>query len=448
MIKEELGAIEFILPPNPFVTWLRSASPYIHAHRDRTFVISLGGEALLDVTLPSLVHDLALLHGLGIRLVLIHGARPQIDIRLRQRGATLQYVHGLRITDAIALACVKEAAGIVRVELEALFSMGLINSPMAGVRIRIASGNFITARPLGIRNGIDYQHTGLVRRIDTEGIKKSLDAGAIVLISPLGYSPTGEVFNLSAQELAAACAIALNADKLIDLVEEPLPQDTQGRHFNILTPPQVAQMLSDTNLSETLALHLRAGLNACQHGVQRVHLLNRHLDGVLLQELFTRDGVGILLTAGIYDTTRTARIEDVGGILELLQPLEQQGVLVRRSREVLETEIDHFTVMERDGTVIACAALYPYPLERMAELACLAVHPEYRRDRRGVQLLQAIEQQALKLNIQRLFVLTTQTAHWFLEQGFTDTSIENLPMQRQTLYNYKRNSKVFIKKLQ
>lgn len=430
-----------------YVTWFRSASPYIHAHRDHIFVISFGGEVLLDATLPSLVHDIALLYGLGVRLVLVHGARPQIDIRLKKQDAVLRYVHGLRITDDVALACVKEAAGIVRVELEALFSMGLVNSPMAGTRIRVISGNFVTAQPLGIRDGIDYQHTGVVRRIDVEGIKKCLELGAIVLIPPLGYSPTGEVFNLSAQELAAACAIALNADKLIVLLEESLPQAAIDHSLNVLTPMQVTQMLSNTDVSESLALHLQSGLDACQHGVQRVHLLNRHVDGALLKELFTRDGIGTLLTTGIYDTIRIARIDDVGGILELLQPLEQQGVVVRRSRELLETEIEHFTVMERDGTVVACAALYPYSIESMVELACLAVHSDYRRKKCGTKLLQNLEQQAIKLNIQRMFVLTTQTAHWFLEQGFVETTLDSLPMQKQTLYNYKRNSKVFMKRL-
>lgn len=428
-----------------FVTWFRHALPYIHAHRGRIFVISIGGEALLDASLPNLIHDLALLHGLGIRLVLVHGARPQIEARLRERGAALRYVHGLRITDDVALACVKEAAGIVRVELEALFSMGLANSPMAGARIRVTSGNFITARPLGVREGVDYQHTGLVRRIDGDGIRQQLDNGAIVIIPSLGYSPTGELFNLVAQEVAAACAIELRADKLIDLLEETLPPPHDAASINTLTPAEVEEILIRSDISEILALHLKAGLKACQHGVQRVHLLNRSVDGVLLQELFTRDGVGILLTTGLYETIRFAQIEDVGGILELLKPLEQQGILVRRSRELLEIEINRFVLVERDGTVIACAALYPYIIENMAELACFAVHAEYQRGGCGARLLKYVEQQAIKLKIQRLFVLTTQTAQWFQERGFIEATLDCLPSNKQILYNYKRNSKVFIK---
>lgn len=433
---------------NSCVNWFRHALPYIHAHRNRIFVISLGGEAMLSDTLPNLVHDIALLYGLGIHLVLVHGARPQIETRLRERNAVLNYVRGLRITDDAALVCVKEAVGMVRVELEALFSYSLANSPMAGMRIRVASGNFVTARPLGIRDGVDYKHTGLVRRVDGEEIKRRLQDGAIVIISPLGYSPTGEVFNLAAQELAAACAIELQADKLIDLLEEPLPLDFDDQFSNVLAPTDVEQILAKSDLSEYLRLHLKYGLSACQHGIKRVHLLQRCLDGVLLQELFTRDGIGILLTAGGYETTRIARIEDIGGILELLQPLEQQSILVRRSREILEMDIEKFILMERDGTVIACAALYPYLMESMAELACFAVHLEYQRGGRGTNLLKYMEQQAIKLQMQQLFVLTTQTAHWFLERGFVETTLDSLPMHKQTLYNYNRNSKVFIKQLQ
>lgn len=430
-----------------FVRGFRASSPYIHAHRGRTFVISLGGEAVADPGFRELIHDIALLHALGIRLVLVHGARPQIEERLQARGAQLRVVNGLRVTDAAALACVKEAAGTVRVEIEALLSMGLANSPMAGARIRVASGNFVTARPLGVRDGVDHGHTGLVRRVDGEAIRERLDAGAIALLPSLGYSPTGEVFNLTAAEVATATAIGLGADKLIYLLEGPGVRDALGGWVNHLAPREVDTLLANPGLPEDLIPVLRAGVGACRGGVKRVHLLDRRLDGALLQELFTRDGVGTLLTAEPYENTRTARIEDVGGILTLISPLEQHGVLVRRSREVLETEIDRFTVMERDGTIIACAALYPYPAEGMAELACLAVHPEYRDGGRGDRLLERLEQQTQALGLTSLFVLTTQTAHWFQERGFAPAGLDALPMEKQALYNFQRNSKVFIKTL-
>ena len=431
----------------PFVYWFRQAAPYIHAHRGRTFVVRFGGEAVAGAAFAGLIHDFALLHSMGIRLVLVHGTRPQIEQRLKGRDTELRYVNGLRITDEAALVCVKEAAGTVRLEIEALLSMGLANSPMAGARIRVASGNFVTARPVGVRGGVDYQHTGEVRRVDAEAIRQQLELRSIVLLPPIGYSPTGEVFNLHADEVATAVASALRAHKLIFLVEDPELSSASGQAMRQLSPAEAEQRLAQGAISEDMAMHLRGAIAACRSGVARVHLIRRESDGVMLAELFTRDGVGTLITAERYEDMRPAGIDDVGGILELIAPLEAEGVLVRRSRERLETEIDRFTVMERDGTITGCAALYPCPTERVGELACLAVHCDYRRSGRGAALLQEVERQAANLRLERVFVLTTRTAHWFRERGFVAGHLAELPVARQALYNYQRNSKVFLKEL-
>ena len=432
---------------DPFVDWVRQATPYIHAHRGRTFVIAFGGEAVEDARFPDLVHDIALLHGLGIRLVLVHGARPQIEARLQGQGVELRYVNGLRVTDAKALACVKEAAGVVRVEIEALLSLGLANSPMAGVRIPVVSGNFVTARPLGVIEGVDHGHTGAVRRVDHRTLRAVLDQGAVALMPPLGYSPTGEVFNLSAADVARGAAVALGADKLIFLVESPVIAERERLAPSLLAREVDALLAEDEAIPDEIATCLRAGAEACRSGIRRVHLVGRSGDGALLRELFTRDGSGTLISAEPYEGLRPARIDDVTGILELLRPLEDRGVLVRRSRERLETEIDRFHITERDGLVTACAALYPYPAENMAELACLAVHADYRGGRRGERLLEHIEGLARARGIGRLFVLTTQTSHWFQERGFQPAGLGALPMEKRALYNFQRNSKVFIKPL-
>lgn len=431
-----------------FVRWLRHSSPYINAHRGRTFVVAFGGDAVADGALRNLVHDLALLSSLGVRLVLVPGARPQIEQRLQERGAQIRYVNGLRVTDPAALSCVKEAIGNVRVELEALLSMGLANSPMAGFRIRVASGNFVTARPVGVREGVDYEHTGEVRRIDGEAIRERLASGAVVLVSPLGYSPTGEVFNLYAEDVAFAVARELRADKLLFLLDgEPL-LNADGELVRELTVSEAQQYLREPGrLSEDMARILAGAIEVCRSGVPRVHLLELRLDGVLLLELFTRDGVGTLLTAEAFETTRQATVDDVAGVLELIRPLEEDGSLVRRSRELLENEIEHFLVSERDGTIVACAALYPHPESGLGEVACVAVHPDYRRQGRADMLLARLEKQARALGLRGVFVLTTRTAHWFQERGFTAASLDALPMARRALYNFKRNSKVFLKQL-
>ncbi len=430
-----------------FVDWMRQATPYLHAHRGRTFVIAFGGEAVADSRFPNLVHDIALLHGFGIRLVLVHGARPQIEARLARQGAALRYVNGLRITDATALACVKEAAGVVRVEIEALLSLGLANSPMAGVHIPVISGNFVTARPLGVIAGVDYGHTGAVRRVDQHLLRTLLEQGAVALMPPLGYSPTGEVFNLSATDVARSTAVALGADKLIFLVEHATANGIERLVPNLLARDVDALLTTPSDLPEEILACLRAGADACRSGIRRVHLVARRQDGALLRELFTRDGSGTLISAEPYEDLRPARIDDVTGILELLRPMEEHGVLVRRSRERLETEINRFVLAERDGLVTACAAMYAYPNDGMAELACFVVHPHYRGARRGDRLLEHMEGLARAREIRRLFVLTTQTAHWFQERGFEPAGLTALPMEKQALYNFQRNSKVFIKSL-
>ncbi|MCF6338161.1 MAG: amino-acid N-acetyltransferase [Gammaproteobacteria bacterium] len=431
-----------------FVSWFRDAAPYINAFRGRTFVVVFGGEAVQDKKFSGLIHDFALLNSLGIRLVLVHGSHPQVEARLKAQASKTTFHQGLRITDDTALACVKEAVGTVRVEIEALLSMGLAHSPMAGAHIRVASGNVVTARPLGVHEGVDYLHTGEVRRIDAEAIHHQLDQNAVVLLSPLGYSPTGEVFNLSAEDVATSTAIALHAHKVIYLAEGPGLRDARKRLTRELTFSAAQQLLdSRRRLPDNIRRILRSAINLCLNGIPRVHILDRQIDGALLQELFTRDGVGTLISADAYEGTRQAGIDDVGGILELISPLEQADILVRRSRERIEMEIDRFTIVERDGMVIACVALNPFSENKMAELTCLAVHPDYRGAARGNTLLQFVEKNAMQLGIRQLFVLSTKTSHWFLERGFKKADIKTLPMKRQALYNYRRNSKMFIKTL-
>lgn len=433
---------------NSFVSQFRDSAPYINAFRGRTFVVVFAGEVVLDSQFPNLIHDFVLLSSLGIRLVLVHGIRPQVEQRLKARGLSFEYVDGVRITDDNALTCVKEAAGAVRVEIEALLSMGLRNSPMEGAHIRVASGNVVTAKPLGVHDGVDFQHTGEVRRIDTEAVRYQLDQGALVLISPLGYSPTGEIFNLTAEDVATSTAIALKADKVIYLTEGQGLRVSGKRLAQELSVEEAQKILnSRRRLPTDMRNILESSVNLCLNGVRRVHILNRKIDGVLLQELFTRDGVGILINADRYERIRQASIDDVAGILELIKPLEESDILVRRSREHLEMEINHFTVMERDGMIIACAALYPYARQHMAELACLAVHPDYRDEERGGLLLKHIEKHALQHGIRQLFALSTKTAHWFIERGFKKADIKSLPMSRKALYNYRRNSKVVVKTL-
>lgn len=429
-----------------YVNWLRHATPYINAHRDCTFVVMLPGEGVEHPNFGNIVHDLVLLHSLGVRLVLVHGSRPQIEERLAGRGLTPRYHNNLRITDGPTLECVIDAVGQLRIAIEARLSMDIAASPMQGSRLRVTGGNFVTARPIGVLDGVDYHHTGEVRRVDRKGINRLLDERSIVLLSSLGYSPTGEIFNLACEDVATRAAIDLQADKLLLFSAERGLIDESGKLVRELRPQQVPAHLARLGACYQAEL-LDAAAQACRAGVKRSHIVSYMEDGSLLTELFTRDGGGTLVDQEQFESLREATIEDVGGLIDLITPLEDQGILVRRSREVLEREIEQFSIVERDGLIIACAALYRIADSDAGELACLAVNPEYRHGGRGDELLERIEERAREQGLKTLIVLTTRTAHWFQERGFEPSSVERLPAARASLYNYQRNSKIFEKAL-
>ena len=442
-------------PPNAhsatmraFVQWIRLAAPYIHAFRGKTFVIAFGGEVVADDTFLGIVHDLNLLHSLGVHLVVVHGSRPQIEAILTQQNIDNRYAFGLRVTDAETMDCVLEASGQVRSRIEALLSLGIANSPMAGARNRVSSGNFITAKPIGVLEGIDMQLTGEVRRVDVEAVKLRLEDGEIVIISPLGYSPTGEIYNLSLEEVATQVAVRIGAHKLVFLMETEGVRNPR-RHLltELSTKDAEAILANKAKLPPDVQHYLPCAIRACENGVKRTHLISRHLDGALLLELFTRDGVGTMVAAAPLAHIRNATIDDVGGILAIIEPLEEEGTLVRRSRERLEMEIERFVVTEHDGVIIGCAALYAFFDERVGELAALAVHPDFRREGYGEALMNEIETRARKLRLTDLFVLTTRTSQWFLERGYRNATVADLPKEKQALYNFQRKSQVYRKKL-
>jgi amino-acid N-acetyltransferase len=436
------------------VAWFRQSAPYIRAHRGSTCVILFGGEAVESTGFGHLIHDIALLSSLGMRLVLVHGARPQIEAQLETLGRKSSFQADLRITTAEDIAAVEQAVGQVRMRIEAQLSMGLPNTPMSGAAIRVVSGNFVTAQPYGVRDGVDYCQTGNVRKIDAAAINDQLAHHNMVLISPIGYSTTGEIFNLRAEDVATETAIALKADKLIFIMENHGVYDASGELLQQLKLPEAehwreqhANSSQNSQNSHDTQTHLGNAAHACRNGVRRVHLISRKIDGALLLELYTRDGTGTLVTAENYEGLRTASIDDIGGIMELIAPLENKGALVKRAREQLELDIYNFTVIERDGMIIACAALFPFIEEKIAELACLAVHPDYQHSGRGNELMQHIEWQARKQHMEKMITLTTQTMHWFIERGFVEMPVDHLPMQKKALYNYQRKSKVLSKTL-
>lgn len=431
-----------MLTHQDMVQLFRNSAPYINKHRGKTFVLMLSGEAVANPNFATIIEDIALLNSLGVRLIIVHGARPQIEERLALRGIASSYHEDYRITDSASLSCVQDAVGSVRCQIEALLTMGLANSPMHGAQIRVASGNLVVAKPIGVIDGVDLQQTGAVRRVDEQGINDHLNDGSIVLLSPIGYSSTGEIFNLSHEEVATAAARSMDADKLIAFSAEKGLVTHGGELIRNLDFLGYETMLSEDQFINESAV-LSAIYHSVAEGVERAHCVSYATDGAMLKELFTRDGTGSLVTEMHYEQLRDAHIDDAVGIFNLIKPLEEAGALATRSRERLETEIQHFKVIERDGLIIACAALFPYVDEHTAELASVATHPDYRGRQCGKRLLEAFKLQALEQQYNSIFVLTTLTAHWFLEQGFAEAPIEWLPQEKRDNYNYDRNSKVF-----
>ena len=301
--------------------------------------------------------------------------------------------------------------------------------------------------PVGVVDGVDYIHTGLVRKIDSVSIKLSLDSNKIVLLSPLGFSPTGQAFNLAYEDVAASTAAALKADKLIFLSPFDGLRNSDDELITELSLPQLQDYLIESpNLPAGMKSLLNVAGKAIKAGVSRVHFLPSDRDGALLEELFTHDGIGMMLASSDIENLREANQDDVGGILQLTMPLEEEGILASRGQDVIERDIACFSVIEHDRVLFGCAALFPFP-NGVGELACLAVDPDAQGSGDGERLLRRIEMRAKREGMTKLFVLTTRTEHWFLKRGFVRATVEDLPEERKQIYNWNRKSMVLIKSL-
>ncbi|QBK05398.1 amino-acid N-acetyltransferase [Hylemonella gracilis] len=440
-----------------FVPWFRSVAPYIHKFRNQTFVVGVCGEAIAAGKLPNLAQDLALIQSMGVKIVLVHGFRPQVNEQLKAKGHAALYSRGMRITDEVALDCAQEAAGQLRYQIEAAFSQGLPNTPMAGATVRVLSGNFITARPVGIVDGVDFQSSGLVRKVDVAAIQHTLNMGAVALLSPFGFSPTGEAFNLTMEDVATSVATALHADKLIFITEIPglrlRPNEPESEDNPIDTELPLAaaeKLLTELPAPEhpsDAAFYLQHCIRACKGGVERSHIIPYAVDGSLLLEIYVHDGIGTMIVDEKLEELREATADDVGGILRLIEPYEKDGTLVKRSRTEIERDIGNYTIIEHDGVIFACAALYPYPEAHTAEMAALTVLNESQGQGDGEKVLKRVEQRARAMGLKSIFVLTTRTMHWFIKRGFQQVDPDWLPEARRRMYNWDRRSQVLVKKL-
>jgi amino-acid N-acetyltransferase len=440
--------------PHTFVPWFRTVAPHIHAYHGKTFVVAIAGELIAAGKLASFAQDLAILQAMGIKIVLVHGFRPQVDEQLRSKGHAARHSHGMRITDEVALDSAQEAAGQLRFEIEAAFSQGLPNTPMANAIVRVVSGNFLTAQPVGVVDGVDFMHSGIVRKVDATAIRRAIDIGAMILLSPFGFSPTGEAFNLTMEDVATSTAIALQADKLLFVTEVPGIREDQA---DLQSPIDTELALADAEkllaalppplVPTDTAFYLRHCVRACRGGVERSHILPFAIDGSLLMEVFTHDGIGTMVVDEKLESLRQASADDIGGVLHLIEPFERDGTLVKRDRTEIERDISDYTVIEHDGVIFGCAALYPYPEGKTGEMAAFTVSPQVQGQGDGERILKRVEQRARALGLESIFVLTTRTMHWFIKRGFVQVDADWLPEARKRKYNWDRRSQVFVKKL-
>lgn len=443
LVEQDAGRSSLSLTDSGFIGKFRHAAPYIQAHRDRVVVVAMPGEVFTSPGFENLIHDLALLACLGIKLVIVHGARIQIESKIEGAGLTSHIVDQTRVTTDAELPYVIEAINEQTTRLISAFSTGLPNTPRFGVQLSVLSGNFVIARPMGVKNGVDYEHTGVVRQIQNDRISSCLSSGNIVVVPPLGYSLTGELFNLSIQDLVSEVAANIGADKLICLTDSKIIDQLDLGMGAVIDASSLDQKVLHMNepgamLKSITPKVLTAGC--------RCHLIDYHSNGAILQELFTPEGQGIMVVDQDYQRLRPASIEDIGGIIDLIRPLEDRGILVKRSRDLLERYIDSYFVIECDQMIIACGAIIPYS-GKTAELACIATHPSFTKQGLGRKLVDALVKMARKDGFRKVFILTTEGEHWFIERGFNEASLQDLPEEKRQAYNYQRGSKVLIRNI-
>jgi amino-acid N-acetyltransferase len=434
-----------------FVENLRLSAKYISQFNQKVFVIGISGHVFNDGQFENIAKDINLLHSLNIKVILVYGARPQVEAILVKNKIPIRLVQNMRVTSKSALSHIIEVNGAMRVKIEATLST--IKPFTEGMQL--SSGNFLTAMPAGVIDGIDMEATGRVRNIDINAIENKLNHHEIVIVSPIGYSPIGQIFNLSYEQTAANIAAAIGADKLIYYVDangilnergELIPELTSEKahklisHIEEKTSPEAAQNLSydDFNI-------LKSSLFAIKNKIKKVHLINRHIDGSLIEELFTEKGSGTIFTEFALENFRKATEGDIKDIYRILSLFEKKKILVKRDLPQIKNSIEHFYILEHDKKFVGCVSLNPY--KEGLELASFAIDKNYQKLGFGKKLLKFCELEALKLKYNEVFILTTQSEHWFAENGFREKSKDLMPALRKKTYQSKRNSKYLTKKL-
>jgi amino-acid N-acetyltransferase len=451
--------------PYSQVELIREVFHYQSRFEGSTMVFKIDYPVTEDPRFPGLVKDLALLAQTGFKVIIVPGAKENIDAVLKQYNIdSSYYLDNAQAGDFPVRVTTSQA--IPFVEMAAFDVASRFMTFLSGSRVDALIGNFVRARGLGIKDGMDTGHTGTVDKIYVSSLSRVLNLGMVPILPCIGWSPSGKPYNVPSDEIALAVSSALGAAKLFIVSMRgalnagifTLPENLEMRQdgsFVRLTPQQAESLITtggnlpDNAESASWLQYLRElklGLLASRAGVHRVHIIDGREEGAVLKELFSNLGVGTMIYADEYDSIRALHSRDLPDILRLMEPLMQNGILVRRNAEQIQEKKDDYAVLEIDGSICACGALHDWG-EAQGEIAAVATDPQYSDLGLGRRIVGFLVEKARKSQMRRVFALTTQSQDWFETLGFKEAPIETLPEKKRKVYDKGRKSKVFALEL-
>jgi amino-acid N-acetyltransferase len=428
---------------------IRQAFGYIDRFKNKTFVIKLSSELTASPLIPILIKDLVLLQRMGIRIVLVPGARSRIDEVLDTYNIKCRRVGGIRISPPESIPFIKMAAFDVS---------NKIMTVLAECGTNAVIGNWVRARSIGVREGVDYQSSGIVERLQSDIVENVLEDGLIPIFPNIGWSAKGKPYNLSSNELACTISIALKASKLFFLTNGKtltaenysLPADAAVAEDGTVTQLTVSGagefLKRNSNKSDPFLDFIALAHRACTAGVKRVHIIDGAADGMILKEIFSNRGLGTMIYSNQHENMRQMTPNDIPEVLRLMQPAIEEAILIPRTAADLEERIEDYHVYEVDGSIHACGALHLYD-DRQGEIAAIVVDEAYANFGIGNKIISYLIDRAVTLRLKAVFVLTTQTSDWFESLGFAEVKIDELPPARKKTYNKKRKSLILRKRL-
>lgn len=429
---------------------IRQAFGYINQFKGKTFVITIESPLVSHDLFPVFIRDLVLLHRMGINIILVPGARERIDDVLKQYNVKCKTVNGVRISPPDAIPLIKMAAFDVS---------NMIMTMLTESGAHAAIGNWVKAKSLGVRNGVDYQNSGVVEKVQVDIVQKVLSEGLIPIFPNIGWSAKGKPYNLSSNQLAYSIAVEMNAAKLFFTVDQlgikadkyKIPKEVYVSSDGIISQLKMAQAGAFLDLNMTSAYDEQLELvslayKACKNGVERVHIVDGRVEGMVVKEIFSNRGFGTMIYANQHDNIRSMTLADVPEVLGLMQPAIEEELLVPRSATELEDKMDDFIVYEVDGTIHGCCALHCFS-DKQGEIAGIVVDEMYKSLNIGRRMVSYLIEQAAAMKLKAVFVLTTQASDWFSQIGFSPIQLTELPKERQKKYNRKRNALILRYKL-